>query len=306
MRYTEKKQDLEVATNSGFLRTLFLKVLRSPYTIISEMGMKIPFLEKRILERILVVAILIATAIVAATCFVRFSTGRFSLTAGTMPLIFMLGGLLVLIALYFVLIGFNAKVYDQMSQLTPSYAEESEVKEDLHDLCETESTEATVHTEVEPEEEEIPSEPEVPASFDNVDFDELDLDSLDDLDSTEVSDMNDLLQDFDSDNEIDVLDEKSVQPLDTLAEKPARSLDGCDNVVQYQNRNQTFIESLLGTTIGDMPQDEQEALMEEIERNENTLTPRLEDLARAESVADDFDGDDLVTWDVPEDFILTA
>ena len=97
MRYTEKKQDLEVATNSGFLRTLFLKVLRSPYTIISEMGMKIPFLEKRILERILVVAILIATAIVAATCFVRFSTGRVCLKAGPMAVIVLLGGLRVLV-----------------------------------------------------------------------------------------------------------------------------------------------------------------------------------------------------------------
>ena len=308
MRYTEKKQDLDVTTDGSFLRTFFLKILRSPYTIISEMGMKIPFLEKRMLERILTVAILIASMVVAATCLIRFSTNSFSLTAGAMPLIFMIGGLLVLIVLYFILISFKMKVYNQMSQLAPAYAEESKVKDDLSDLCETEAEKDEVHNEVEQvEDEEVPEEvhlePELPEevdTFDDVAFDELDLESLD---SPEVTDMNDYLQDLDADGN-DLL--KEPFSIDELAEKPAKSLDGFSAVADYQNRNQTFIENFIGTTIDEMPQDVQQELLKEIERNEGIMGEHLEDLARSESVQDDFDGDDLNTWDVPEYFRLTA
>ena len=305
MRYTEKKQDLDVTTDGSFLRTFFLKILRSPYTIISEMGMKIPFLGKRMLERILTVAILIASIIVAATCLIRFSTGSFSLTAGTMPLIFMIGGLLVLIVLYFILIRLKMKVYNQMSQLAPVYAEESKVENDLSDLCETKTAEDEVHNEVEAEEaheeahEEVPLEPELPEeveTFDDMAFDELDLESLD---SPDVTDMNDYWQ------ENDDLFKESLS-IDEIAQKPAKSLDGFSEVADYQNRNQTFIENLIGTTIDEMPQDAQQELLEEIERNDGLIGEHLEDLARSESVQDDFESDDLNTWDVPEYFGMTA
>ena len=302
MRYTEKKQDLEIATNSGFLRTLFLKVLRSPYTIVSEMGMKIPFLEKRILERILIVAILIATAIVAVTCLIRIRANSFSLTVGTMPLIFMLGGLLVLIAMYFVLICFNMKIYRQMDKLVPSYADETEVEEDLEDLSET--TKDTHVPEKDEEEEEdvkdlLEEDKDEADPMEVTDFNELEFDTLGDI---AIDDISDKLQNFDDEDE----DEDEEEPIDSLAQKPASSLDGCDEVLNYQNRNQTFIENFLGKTIGNISDDKQKELLNEIERNEGTLSMSLEELARIDSVTDDFDNDDLNTWDIPENFGLTA
>ena len=301
MRYTEKKQDLEIATNSGFLRTLFLKVLRSPYTIVSEMGMKIPFLEKRILERILIVAILIATAIVAVTCLIRIRANSFSLTVGTMPLIFMLGGLLVLIAMYFVLICFNMKIYRQMDKLVPSYADETEVEEDLEDLSET--TKDTHVPEKDEEEEDVKDlleeDKDEADPIEVTDFNELEFDTLGDI---AIDDISDKLQNFDDEDE----DEDEEEPIDSLAQKPASSLDGCDEVLNYQNRNQTFIENFLGKTIGNISDDKQKELLNEIERNEGTLSMSLEELARIDSVTDDFDNDDLNTWDIPENFGLTA
>lgn len=119
---------------SNFIDSTLGVVLRAPFVLVAEIGMKLPFLKRKTIEQILAVAVLVAAIEIVVESGIRFVLGRFSLYSGRMPLVVRLTGLLILVAVYVIYEICDFKIYHEadyvLQRNVDKPQEETEVKEE--------------------------------------------------------------------------------------------------------------------------------------------------------------------------------
>lgn len=102
MRYTEQEHKTEVNDVLDVVKTGFLAILSAPYRLVNEISSKIMFLERAVLEKLILTAILLDTGFLLWDCFYYFLAGKMNFVKGFLPLVPKVIVLLVLAGLAYV------------------------------------------------------------------------------------------------------------------------------------------------------------------------------------------------------------
>ena len=138
MRYTEKKHVRWLEAGANLIESTVGVVLKAPFILVKEIGMKITFLKRKTIEHVLSVAILIAVADILMESGMRLTTKSFNLYVGSLPLIVRIVGLMVLVAIYFVYELYDFKIYQDIEEVLSvrrADYEAADGKPDLQELA---------------------------------------------------------------------------------------------------------------------------------------------------------------------------
>jgi hypothetical protein len=86
MRYTEHKHENDMNDLLDLVRIVFTSLLLSPFRLLSEISSKIMYLERAIIEKVLLTAIVMDTALLIVDCIMYEVTGSMNLTTGMFPI----------------------------------------------------------------------------------------------------------------------------------------------------------------------------------------------------------------------------
>ncbi len=197
MRYTEKKHVRWLEAGANLIESTVGVVLKAPFILVKEIGMKITFLKRKTIEHVLSVAILIAVADILMESGMRLTTKSFNLYVGSLPLIVRIVGLMVLVAIYFVYELYDFKIYQDIEEVLSVRRADYEAADGKPDLQE-------LAYDLDAEEESIQDEfagMGYDAQHDATDADEpvqdlnlqeIDFDNLQGLDDLESSDLDEI------------------------------------------------------------------------------------------------------------------
>ena len=100
MRFFDETFDLQTDTIPDFIRTGLNLLLLGPFRLIQEISKKVVYLKKKSVEQMLFLSIFIGFGFTIVFSLIKIKTGVFSLWTGTLPLIIMLVGSLLLVVIY--------------------------------------------------------------------------------------------------------------------------------------------------------------------------------------------------------------
>lgn len=87
MRYTENKYNSEINTVLDVVNWIFVSLIMAPFRLINEISNKIMYLERQVIEKLVVVTAVIITAFLVWDGIVFFASGELSLVGGTIPIV---------------------------------------------------------------------------------------------------------------------------------------------------------------------------------------------------------------------------
>jgi hypothetical protein len=151
MRYTEDNHRREVEDLLDLVRTVFTSIVIAPHRLLSEVSKKIVYLDRPMIEKVLLVGMAIDTLMLVIDCVLYVITGKIGFTTGFLPTLSKLIALVVLGCLsWAVTYKFDKSLIFDDKSASPSSIEEYEVEQEtgIFEEVEEEEVEQFVQTAV--------------------------------------------------------------------------------------------------------------------------------------------------------------
>lgn len=114
LRFSETEISLKTDSLLLFVKSFILLLLMSPYLFLNEVSIKIVFLRRDLIKRILQVSVLIGAVTLLLMLLVQLMFAEFQLISGTFPFLFMLLGEILLLLTYVMFSSYNSILYDKL------------------------------------------------------------------------------------------------------------------------------------------------------------------------------------------------
>lgn len=247
MRYTEKKHIKFREEGQHIIESTIGVIISAPFTLVKEIGMKIPFLHRKTIEQILFFSIVIAVTLISLQIAVRLVMHNLDLLVGSIPLVIQLIALIFLMVLYVIYEIYDFKVYKNVDSLLPlKKHEEKEQPISDEEMKEVESIISSCVIDDESAEDVTTDITETLTGFNpnEIKEDDLDLDVgniMQDF-SQDISDLGIMPDDSEMDIELPVSlgqepDIETIEDLEPMFEDNA--------VVDYQERVSKHVDDIL-------------------------------------------------------------
>jgi hypothetical protein len=86
MRYTENETKRDINDILDVIRVGFIGILSAPFRLINEISAKLMFLEREVLEKLLLTIVVLDSGLIVWDCVMYIFTGKLSFVSGFMPL----------------------------------------------------------------------------------------------------------------------------------------------------------------------------------------------------------------------------
>lgn len=247
MRYTEKKHIKFREEGQHIIESTIGVIISAPFTLVKEIGMKIPFLRRKTIERILFFSIVIAVILISLQIAVRLVMHNLDLLVGSIPLVIQLIALILLMVLYVIYEIYDFKVYKSVDALLPlKKHEEKEQPISDEEMKEVESIISSCVTDDELSEDVTTDITETLTGFNpnEIKEDDLDLDVgniMQDF-SQDISDLGIMPDDSEMDVELPVSlgQEPEIETIEDL-----QPMFEDNAVVDYQERVSKHVDDIL-------------------------------------------------------------
>lgn len=194
MRYTEKKHIKFREEGQHIIESTIGVIISAPFTLVKEIGMKIPFLRRKTIEQILFFSIVIAAIMISLQIAIRLVMHNLNLLVGSITLVIQLIALVFLMVLYVIYELYDFKVYKGVDALLPlKKNEEKEQPMSDEEMEEVESIISSCTTDdALPEDVTTDATPDITETLAGFNPDEIKEDDLD-------LDISNIMQDFSPD-----------------------------------------------------------------------------------------------------------
>ena len=117
MRYTERDLKTKYTSFMDYVESIIELLLLSPLRLINEISKKVVYLQKKRIERLLIVAMGIATLIIVIESLIQLTFNSFYLIGGTFSIIFQLIALIIICVFYGFIRNYDFSVSEQMESV---------------------------------------------------------------------------------------------------------------------------------------------------------------------------------------------
>lgn len=119
LRFCERDAKIDTSDAVSFMRSVVTAVIFAPFYLINDVSLKIVFLRKEIISRVLLMSSIISLVFVVESLFVCVLTHSFSLFAGRLPLIVSLLSGVLLLMMHLAVNTFNLMLYEELKYMFP-------------------------------------------------------------------------------------------------------------------------------------------------------------------------------------------
>lgn len=119
LRFSEKEIKVDTQDAISFMKSVVSLAVFAPFHLINEVSLRIMFLSKPLISKVLFTAILLDAAITVAIGVLRLLSGSFSLLHGELPFIALVLSCFVLVLIYLLFQTVSLTLYDELKHMFP-------------------------------------------------------------------------------------------------------------------------------------------------------------------------------------------